>query len=119
MRGDLAGVMAQWSAMLETLGLIPSTIVFYWREGAREIAWRIGTLVALPEDLCAVSSTHMRLLTTICNSSPRGFKASGLLGQLYPRAHTHMETHTHTHTHRQTGTHRHTHRDRQTHRERE
>lgn len=38
------------------------------------MAWKTGALVALPEDLCAVSSTHVRLLTTIYSSSSRGSK---------------------------------------------
>lgn len=40
--------------------------------GAGEMAGQLGSLVAPGEDLNPSPSTHMKL-STVCNSSPRGF----------------------------------------------
>lgn len=60
--------------------------------GAREVAHQSLIFPVLSENPGLVSWTPIRQLTTIYNSSPRGFEASGLPGYLHCHAHIHMQT---------------------------
>ena len=53
----------------------------------------IESAVALPEDSSLVPSTHVRQLTTACDSS------SGVTDALFDLSRQWIHTHTHTHTH--------------------
>jgi hypothetical protein len=74
------------------------------REGAGETAQHLRALAALSQDWSSVPGTHIRRLTTMCNSSVTGsiFGCPQASGQMWGDTHTHACAHTHTHTHTQT-----------------
>jgi hypothetical protein len=74
------------------------------------MAQQLRVLTVLPEDLSSVPSTHIKCLTTTCNSSARESNTLWLHGHLHTYGVNKLSWHTkHTHTER----------DRQTERERE
>lgn len=63
-----------------------------WYLGVGEMARPLGVLAALAEDQGWIPNTHIRWLTTVCDSSSKGSDIGHLL-LVSLRAHTHTPTH--------------------------
>ena len=64
----------------------------------------MSVFAALAEDLGLVLSTHVRQLTTACNSNSRGSDRHLHRHREHMCTQTHTQTHTHTHRHTQSDT---------------